>query len=704
MKNGVLDLRSWDLSEKGPVELDGMWEFYWDQLLVSKDFTKDFTEDFKQEPLKTGYIKFPCLWNRCTVDGSSFPGKGHATYRLTVLLNKKEDSLALRHHSVSTSLDIWIDGVSVMKQGLVGTSMETSVPGCNPEIANFVPSADKVEILFRISNYYLHDGGPWEYVTLGKPRDILEIRQRGLVFDFFLFGSFVIIGMYHFVLYLLRRNDKAPLYFSMYCLDIALFSIITSESYILELIPSMSWNLFQALMYFTFYVSVPFFAGFVHSLYPREFKKVAVWILMILTGIFTLILIFAQPDFYSWTMRLFQVVTLLMCLYVLIALIVAAYRKRQGALVFLSGFGFLFLMVLNDILYDNDIISTGYLIPFGFFMFIFSQAALLSMRVARALTAEEQLTKKLTGKSVELEELNQTLELKVEDRTAELKSAYEELKTTMEELEASNEHLMELNDVLGNTQRIMDRDMDMAVNVQSNLLPQEAPILDGWEIAFHFKPMSGVSGDFYDFYYDDKKFQGLSLFDVSGHGIASGLITMFSKNVIFRNVTQGRNKPLNEVIHDINVEIIEEIGGVDNYLTGIILQNDGDFLDYVNAGHTRLFMKNGADGSVDIIEEENPDFPGPFLGIPLLMKEGYPLSRFPVKSGDTILAYSDCLLECFNTRGMPYGGKRLIDSFENSSPGLSAREMLDSVLGDFYSFVKKDMLDDDLTVIVLKRV
>ena len=69
-------------------------------------------------------------------------------------------------------------------------------------------------------------------------------------------------------------------------------------------------------------------------------------------------------------------------------------------------------------------------------------------------------------------------------------------------------------------------------------IPKTAPKNDAWDIAFEFIPMSGVSGDLYDFYVSEGEITGLTLCDVSGHGIASGLVTMIARSVFFRNFSK----------------------------------------------------------------------------------------------------------------------------------------------------------------------
>lgn len=105
--------------------------------------------------------------------------------------------------------------------------------------------------------------------------------------------------------------------------------------------------------------------------------------------------------------------------------------------------------------------------------------------------------------------------------------------------------------------------------------------------------MTGISGDFYDFYSHDDELTGVGLFDVSGHGIASGLVTMIAKSVIFRKFSEGRDLPLHQVLAETNRELQSEIGDVDNYITGVILRFMENTIEYANAAHSDIMVRRG---------------------------------------------------------------------------------------------------------------
>ncbi len=99
---GVLDLRDWNFTKDGPLNLDGEWEFYWDRLIEPSDFTK------RADRKDCGFISVPGLWESCKVHGADLPGNGYATYRLKIISgpDKKMKFLSI-HRIFSGSMESW---------------------------------------------------------------------------------------------------------------------------------------------------------------------------------------------------------------------------------------------------------------------------------------------------------------------------------------------------------------------------------------------------------------------------------------------------------------------------------------------------------------------------------------------------------------------------------------------------------------------
>ncbi len=278
----------------------------------------------------------------------------------------------------------------------------------------------------------------------------------------------------------------------------------------------------------------------------------------------------------------------------------------------------------------------------------------------------------------------------------------ETVKSAKKTLEKMNRDLLQVNSKLEAFHESAVVDMELASNVQSSIFPGIPKDSSGWDIALTFKPLMGLSGDFYDFYYNGEKLSGLSLFDVSGHGVSSGLITMFAKPMIYRIFRRMNSIQLGAALSRINDMMFDEIGDLDNYITGLILRLNGNRVEYANAGHPDLLYKKQGSDSVKILAIDEESVKGKPLGI---FNKGiyYSTVSFDIEKDDILFAYSDCLIESMNSQNEFYGLNRLINSL-NSAKGETSHEILDHILKNFYSFIDRDLLNDDLTIIVARKL
>jgi len=298
--------------------------------------------------------------------------------------------------------------------------------------------------------------------------------------------------------------------------------------------------------------------------------------------------------------------------------------------------------------------------------------------------------------------LNLELEQKVEIRTAELRGMKDDIEEALHELEIVNERLTLTNRQLEEAKTVADQDMRMAINVQENLLPHQPPVSASWQAGYCFKPMAGISGDFYDFFPgEDGGLGGMALFDVSGHGIASGLITMLAKSITFRRFRGMTDRPLSEVIDAINDDLIAELDNVPNFLSGVMLRFGADSAEYVNAGHPDLVVLK-KDGSVYSLADLADNPKGFYLGI-RSMRIPHGVCTIRVEKGEFLVAFSDCMVEAGDSLSAPYGLAGLQRSMKKIKPEMSAQEAADFLLGDFLSQVVSDPLPDDLTLVVIKH-
>jgi len=389
---GVLDLRAWDFDRDGAAGLTGEWEFHWGELLVPSTVHAD-------GPVKR-FIRVPGIWNGRIENGRVLHGDGCATYCLLVLLPPAGRGaggrrLAVMVPDLGTSYELYLDGVLAGSGGVVSDNPREARPGYRPDIYECAPSGDRLDVVLRISNYHHRKGGAWETIIIGTVPVMRDLREFRLVRDFFLFGSIFIIGIYHLVLFALRRRERSYLYFGLFCLLIAVRIMTTGEYYCVRLFPRMGWEAVIGAEYLSFYAAVPLFFYFMGSLFPDAFPARVLRAGAAIGALFCCSVVIVPPRVYTHTMQAYQALSILMSMYGFRVLNKAIKRDRAGAVPFAAGFVILFGTVINDFLQSNLLADTGYLVPFGLFVFIFSQAFLLSHRFSRAYDSIENLSCKL---------------------------------------------------------------------------------------------------------------------------------------------------------------------------------------------------------------------------------------------------------------------------------------------------------------------
>lgn len=387
---GVLNLGNWDFEKDGPVRLDGEWEFFWKELRESTGLSGI------NDHSKHHYIDLPNHWNDYRYKGTKLPHLGYATFHLTIIADQFPGKSAFKLKEFFSNYKLIVNGDEVTSVGAVGSSKRTSIPDNLPQVAELETSGNRLEVYLQVSNFHYHRGGPIRDITFGSADQINRLVRNQTLTEVFLFGSILIMGLYHLGLYLVRRKDKSPLFFGVFCIIIAGRLLLTGQTLLLEFFPGIGYEVMVRMIHSAFYLSVPLFVLFVYSLFPQEFNRKILTPFLILVGVVQSIVWTTPALIHTNLMRPYQLVTLLILGYALITVLIAIRRKREGAVIFVTGILILLLTAVNDILFNNNIIQTGYYAPYGFFGFIFSQAFLLSKKFSKAFSTVEAQKSALT--------------------------------------------------------------------------------------------------------------------------------------------------------------------------------------------------------------------------------------------------------------------------------------------------------------------
>lgn len=391
---GIIDLKNWDFAKKDQVPLDGEWAVFWNQLLTPQEIAL---------PADTGRRRFyqiPGTWNNISEKDPPLSGMGYATFVLEILMPDKTVPLSVHIPEVLTAYTLWADGTVISKRGQVGENAQTSQPEFRPDIVSLPVHGEKITLTLQVSNFHHRKGGPWTSIVLGSSRNMNTAATMRLFVNIFLVGSMVMIGLYHFSIFFLGARYNSSIYFGIFCFLISVRSLVTNERYLHIIFPDLSWLVLMRIEYLAFYLAVPVFALFIHSVFPKEFHKKVVYLTCILSAVFSGFVLNSDVKLFSHTTQAYQAFTFLLAVYLFFVFVAAYKNRREGTIVNLIGFLFLFATIINDILYVNEVIITVSLIPVGMFFFIFSQAFMLSF-IYSASFKKVELQKEELGRTNE---------------------------------------------------------------------------------------------------------------------------------------------------------------------------------------------------------------------------------------------------------------------------------------------------------------
>ena len=273
------------------------------------------------------------------------------------------------------------------------------------------------------------------------------------------------------------------------------------------------------------------------------------------------------------------------------------------------------------------------------------------------------------------------------------------VKTKTEELQKANQYLEEKNSALEFEKKQTVMELKLAAKLQESFYTLKNTSFKDWDVNYYFKPFESVSGDLYDLYQDNNKLKGIGIFDISGHGLASGLVTMLVKNIIYKDFFNGYKNDLVDVVYKMNDHIIEQKGHIENYLTGIIGKIKDDEIEIVNAGHPQpiLARRNGEVSFITKADDKQCGVIG-ITDIPLLFAS----KKIKLNKGDFIVFYTDGVSEIKDTNNNYYGKKRLLQIIEQNY-SMPAKDLTDLIVQDLYSFGKNQEIKDDITLMILSK-
>ena len=438
-ENGRLDLKSFNL-ENEIIPLDGDWAFYWNQLLEPADI---------DQGTLSGYVSFPSSWNKYEIDSQKIPGSGYATYQLTFTASENQ-ILALKIPKVRTAYKLFVNGNLVATAGTLGTTREAMVPQYLPQVIAFEALSGDNEMVLQMANFYMSSGGLLNSILLGGETQLLALRYNGLAYELFLCGALMMMGVYHLALFLFRKKDRAPLYFGLFCILVAIRTLLIGESFLYFAWPDLDFVISRKIQTLTYYLGVPLILMFFRAILPDYFHRKIIRTVMILSLIYTMLVIFAPTYIYTAINPLYQIWSIVLIVYLFAMLLkVAHHRENNSGLIILGGLALIataFMDIITLSPWIND--SWPTLLRTIFQGDANSSTGQLLFATLYSLLLAKTFTESLEHRTVmgeKLAEMNDHLDELVAKRTGELTAANHKVEQQNFELELINHELQRLS-------------------------------------------------------------------------------------------------------------------------------------------------------------------------------------------------------------------------------------------------------------------
>lgn len=249
-------------------------------------------------------------------------------------------------------------------------------------------------------------------------------------------------------------------------------------------------------------------------------------------------------------------------------------------------------------------------------------------------------------------------------------------------------------------QERVTRELELAAKIQDQLIPDddEIPKVPDLDIAADLIPAEEIGGDLYDFLKVSESKLLMYLGDVTGHGVPAGIVSSIASALFYGYRTQIE---LKDILVAVN-SVLKAKTMPNMFMTLCLLLWDeiDKSLKYVSAGHEQLIHYSAVLGKATLLPSG-----GVALGMFANIENHLKTADLKFEKGDALLVYSDGIPEAWRSQTEQYGIPKLVETFEKFAKTLpSSAQIRDAVIVDVNAYRNGYKQQDDITIIVLKRI
>ncbi len=249
-------------------------------------------------------------------------------------------------------------------------------------------------------------------------------------------------------------------------------------------------------------------------------------------------------------------------------------------------------------------------------------------------------------------------------------------------------------------QERLQKEMQVAQEIQQSLLPRNVPELEGYEIGALYRAAKEVGGDYYDFFSVDDRTVGVVVADVSGKGVPGSLVMTMIRTAL-RMEARG-NRSASDVMARMNSFVTEDMKkGMFVTMFYVVLDSVNRVVTYASAGHNPMILYRGESDATYFLKPK---------GIPVginapdeeLFRKTISVEKLTLRQDDMLVIYTDGITEAMNSSREQFGEARLLGAIKRYGH-LTAQEFSRALDREINEFTAGALQNDDITLVAIKE-
>ena len=278
----------------------------------------------------------------------------------------------------------------------------------------------------------------------------------------------------------------------------------------------------------------------------------------------------------------------------------------------------------------------------------------------------------------------------------------EKVKQRTQELAQANTEILALNDRLKADNLRMGAELDVTRKLQEMLLPKDQELsqisqITGLDIAGYMMPADEVGGDYYDVLEHNGNVK-ISIGDVTGHGLESGLLMLMAQTAVRTLQTNNISDPVQflDVVNQTLYNNLQRMKSNKNMSLAVLNYQKGNLS--ISGQHEEIIVVR-IDGKIEMIDTMDLGFP---IGLIDDIADSINQRIIELNSGDVAVLYTDGITESENMNRQLYGIERLCEVIQENHCH-SATEIRQAVIEDLRGYIGEQKVFDDITLVVMKQ-